>query len=131
MRFAAELGPDRPDWLGELESAERGAYRRLARSFGRPRFARLMAEAGAMAAEPRFSAEAVKPAAEVLGPVLAGAERDLEAAFGAIASARSPDAARHRARKTAKRVRYTAEAAAPRSGKAPSRSPRRPSGSRP
>ncbi|WP_199036059.1 CHAD domain-containing protein [Glycomyces salinus] len=113
MRFAAELGRDRPDWFGALESAERGAYRSLARSFGRPRFARLMAEADAMAAEPRFSLEAVEPAAEVLGPVLASAESDLEASFGAIASARDPDAARHRARKTAKRVRYTAEAAAP------------------
>lgn len=112
MRFADELGRARPDWFAELESAERRAYRRLARSFERPRLARLMAEADAMASRPHFSAEAVEPAPEVLGPVLAAAQSDLEADFAVIDAAADPDAARHRARKTAKRVRYTAEAAA-------------------
>ncbi|WP_168801649.1 CHAD domain-containing protein [Glycomyces buryatensis] len=112
MRFAEELGDDRPLWFRELAEAERRAYGRLDAAFARKRFRRLIRAAERMAKHPHFTLAAVGDSEEVLAPVVASAERDLEAAFAAIADASDPDAARHVARKVAKRTRYTAEAAA-------------------
>ncbi|MCH7231634.1 CHAD domain-containing protein [Glycomyces sp. L485] len=112
MRFAEHLGQDRPQWFDELAEAERRAYGRLGKAFDRKRYAALIDAAERMAGRPHFSAAAVRPAADVLSPIVRAARLDLADAFGAIATADDPDAARHRARKTAKRTRYTAEAAA-------------------
>lgn len=111
MRFAERLGGDEPEWFQALVGEERRAYRRLARAFARKRFAKLMEAADRMARHPHFSRKAVRPAAKELIDDVEAARDDLASALFAIASAPDPDAARHAARKAAKRTRYTAEAA--------------------
>lgn len=112
MRFAKRLDGDEPDWFRSLVAEEHAAYRRVSRAFARNRFARLMDAAESMARRPHFSLEAVQPAEAVLLPDVEAVQADLESALAAIESTADADAARHAARNAAKRVRYTAEAAA-------------------
>jgi CHAD domain-containing protein len=112
MRFAARLNGEEPEWFLHLVEQERLAYGRLEKAFARQRFAKLMSAAETMAATPHFSSAAVKPASEVLAADVAAARTELVAALDATLDPKDPDAARHEARKAAKRTRYTAEAAA-------------------
>jgi CHAD domain-containing protein len=112
MRFARRLGQERPEWFAELCAEEGRAYERVAMAFGRKRFSTLMDAAEAMATAPHFTLAAVQPAEDVLAPDVEAAQADLAAALADIETAADPDAARHAARKAAKRARYTAQAAA-------------------
>jgi len=114
IRFAARLNGERPEWFLHLVEQERLAYERLDKAFARKRFATLLRAAETLAASPRFSLAAVEPATALLAADVAAARTGLVAALDATATATAADhdAARHEARKAAKRTRYTAEAAA-------------------
>jgi CHAD domain-containing protein len=115
-RILVEAGAKRnPKWLKRIAKRERRAYVALERALERPRFTRLMAAADALSAVPKFTAEAKRPAAEVLEPIVDEVKADLDAALAAETAAEGDeerDSARHEARKAAKRARYVAEAAA-------------------
>jgi CHAD domain-containing protein len=111
MRFAEQLGDERPAWFEALYAKEQRAYEGVALAFGRKRFAELMAAAESMAVSPHFTLAAVQPATEILAPDVEAAQSEFDSALAAIQAAPDPDAARHAARKAAKRSRYTAEAA--------------------
>jgi CHAD domain-containing protein len=110
-RFAKRLGDDRPDWFEALAEQERLAYEPLIEACSRERTTNLLAAAGRMAEAPVFTEAAGQPAEDVLAPIVEAARLDLAASLAAIASSPDPDGARHAARNTAKRARYTAEAA--------------------
>lgn len=112
VRFAKRLGDERPDWFAALAEQEAAAYGPLVRSLERERTAKLLTAAERLAASPVFASDAAQPAGDVLAPIVERASADLTRALRAIAGAADPDEARHAARNTAKRTRYTAEAAA-------------------
>jgi CHAD domain-containing protein len=111
-RFAKRLGDERPDWFAALAEQEERAYGPLIQACSRERTTKLLAAAERMASAPVFSADAARPAEEVLAPIVERASQDLRRALAGIAGAADPDEARHAVRNAAKRTRYTAEAAA-------------------
>jgi CHAD domain-containing protein len=85
------------------------------------RYLRLLDDLDALLADPPLMPLAKHKAGTVLAKPVRRAARRLRRALGAVPAAEDRDAAIHEARKTAKRARYAAEAAAPVLGRMASR----------
>ena len=101
------------EWLDALVQQERAAYGRLNTVLTEPRYFALLDALDELVADPPWTDQAGRPAAEVLPRLVRRAWRRVERAYAAIstAPAEERDTARHDTRKIAKRTRYTAEAA--------------------
>jgi CHAD domain-containing protein len=116
-RFDAELPGDvrRPAWLAAMADEERRARERLRRTLLSERYYALLGAVDELLAAPPLRARADRPAAKETPKAVARAWRTMA---GRYARARrrpagpQRDAALHSTRKAAKRLRYTAEAAA-------------------
>jgi CHAD domain-containing protein len=85
------------------------------------RYLRLLDDLDALLANPPLTPRAARTAGRVLAKPVRRAARRLQRALAAVPGAGDRDAAIHEARKTAKRARYAAEAAAPALGRPASR----------
>jgi CHAD domain-containing protein len=85
------------------------------------RYLRLLDALDALLADPPLTPLATRRAGTVLAKPVRRAARRLQRALAAVPAAEDRDAAIHEARKTAKRARYSAEAAAPALGRTASR----------
>jgi len=85
------------------------------------RYLRLLDDLDALLSDPPLTPLAARKAGKVLAKPVRRAARRLQRALAAVPGAEDRDAAIHEARKTAKRARYAAEAAAPALGRAAGR----------
>lgn len=118
-RFAARLDElPEPEsrhrrWLDAFAEREPAAYGRMNASLSSPRYFALLGELDALIAEPPLTGRAGRPAVKELPRIVTRAWRRLERTYTSAETAPDPVAARHEARKDAKRARYAAEAAIP------------------
>jgi CHAD domain-containing protein len=122
------IGPVQARVQGHFAPRRAAAYAELLEALDSPRYARLLAELDRVAAGPPHGPQAEAPAGDVLPPAVRRAYR--QAARRMRNARHTPagparDAALHRARKSARRARYAAEAATPAVGKQASRFARR------
>ncbi|MFD0687877.1 CYTH and CHAD domain-containing protein [Actinomadura fibrosa] len=111
---------DEPNWLAALAVEERTARAELREVLRSPRYLALLDRLDALVAEPPVTEKAWRPARGQERKVVAKAwEKMISRYRDAAHLPEGPerDAALHRTRKSAKRLRYTAEAAAPVLGK--------------
>jgi CHAD domain-containing protein len=104
-------------FLDDLAAHREEARARLLQAMDDRRYAQLLADLAAAAAQPALLPEAEGPAVELLPPLAAGPWRRLRRRVGRLG--KSPaDAELHEVRILAKRARYAAEAVAPAAGEA-------------
>jgi CHAD domain-containing protein len=117
-----------PEWLSELALQERTARQRLHHQLRTARYMALLDRLDAFVANPPVTGRAHRSARKQERKIIARARRAMTRKY-ARAEALPPgperDAELHRTRKAAKRLRYTAEAAAPVLGKPARRLARR------
>ena len=118
------LGPVAGTIDQQLLREELAAQRQLTATMAGARYLALLAQLADWQRQPPTVASAHRPAANLAG-YLDSAERKLARRLRAVAAAGAADEDLHRARKAAKRARYTAELAAPAVGKPARRSVRR------
>ena len=112
----AALGPDEAPALdavvGRLSASREAAVAALHEALGSDRYRRLLDRVVALAEDPPLRRAAGDRADEVVPGLVAKPWRDLRAQVGALGDAPEDDAL-HEVRKSAKQVRYAAEAVAP------------------
>jgi len=124
-RFRAQLAdlpdpPAEPGWLAEMEHLEHQARDRLRGVLSEQRYLALLDRVDTLAIDPPVREQAHKAARKQQRKVMARAWRKVVKAYeetGKATQEQDRNAALHKTRKAAKRLRYTAEAAEPVLGK--------------
>ncbi|WP_433332051.1 CHAD domain-containing protein [Spirillospora sp. CA-294931] len=122
-RFREQLAgysQDEPRWLADLAADERAARDRVREALRSPRYLALLDRLDALVTEPLVTKRAHRPADVQERKILTRARRKMVRNYRAaerLPEGPDRDAALHKTRKSAKRLRYTAEAATPTLGK--------------